>query len=510
MHTIRLTGRRSRLSLLQIDRVRQLIVQAFPGIHTELVPVDTRGDQLADIPLQTVEGSDFFTAEVQQKLERNEADIAVHSLKDLSAAHFFGPHHFAVTERDDVRDIALFNPTILEKISRGESILIGTCSPRREAMAVDFLSRALPAASGRVSITVKPIRGNVETRLRKLDEGQYDGTILATAGLNRLLSAPDSREIVFRLLAQKRRMLLPLVECTPAPCQGAIVAEAAPHNAFALQVMEAIGDDRLTGDCVKERRAALGYGSGCDQRFGVTHIPAGGTNYLFAAGQDGHGRHLRYWQGLPEHRWLAGDIFSATDVMGEFYQYAFDADPVIPSTNGIFVSNHRAITDAPNRSWIDGRRVWAAGTRSWLALARAGIWVEGSADALGLESMKPVFRMPVVSQDIADLTVVTHAEAAGNWRRKGWNASSTYSLVPVFHASIASRIASSRFLFWTSFSQYTQYRDAVPANATHACPAGETASMFREAGLEPVIFPTIQSFQSWRQSITILTAGGCG
>jgi hydroxymethylbilane synthase len=491
------------LSLLQIERVRAKIVRAFPGIRVEVLPVDTRGDQLADIPLQTVEGTDFFTAEVRHMLEQHQADIAVHSLKDLSAAHVFGPHHFSVTEREDVRDIALFNPGVTGKISAGETLVIGTCSPRREAMAIDFLSRALPGMDGRVSITVKPIRGNVETRLRKLDEGQYDGTILATAGLNRLLSDPGTCDLVNALLADKRRMLLPLVECTPAPCQGAIVAEAAPHNTEAIRVLEAIGDPGLTNDCMRERRVALGYGSGCDQRFGVTHIPAGAKTYLFAAGRDGRGRPLRYWQGLPSCQWPAETIFSATDVMGEFYTYAFDTDTQSPPTGSLFVSNHRAITDTHNRSWADGKRIWAAGTRSWLALARAGIWVEGSADALGLESMMPVFRMPVINQDPADLTVVTHQEAAENWRRKGWQATSTYSLTPVFHASIAARIASSSFLFWTSFGQYAQYQDSVPAGATHACPAGETATMLRAQGLDPVVFPTIQSFQSWRQSITI-------
>jgi hydroxymethylbilane synthase len=491
------------LSLLQIERVRAKIVQAFPGIRVEVLPVDTRGDQLAEIPLQTVEGTDFFTAEVRQMLEQRRADIAVHSLKDLSAAHIFGPHHFVVTERDDVRDIALFNPGIIGKINAGETLVIGTCSPRREAMAIDFLSRALPGMDGRVSITVKPIRGNVETRLRKLDEGQYDGTILATAGLNRLLSDPGSRDLVHALLADKRRMLLPLVECTPAPCQGAIVAEAAPHNMEAIRVLEAIGDPELTRLCMLERRVALGYGSGCDQRFGVTHIPAGTRQYLFASGQDGRGRSLRYWQGLPSCQWPAATIFSATDMMGEFYTYAFDTDTQSPPTGSLFVSNHRAITDTHNRSWANGKRIWAAGTRSWLALARAGIWVEGSADALGLESMMPVFRMPVINQDPADLTVVTHQEAAENWRRKGWQATSTYSLKPVFHASIAARIASSRFLFWTSFVQYAQYQDSVPPGAIHACPAGETAAMLRAQGLDPVVFPTIQSFQSWRQSITI-------
>ena len=101
---------------------------------------------------------------------------------------------FAVVDRDDTRDVAIFNNDIEEKIKRGETIIIGTCSPRREEMATVFLQKALPQLSTEIKIETKAIRGNVETRLRKLNSGEYDATILATAGLNRLLrSEEDAR-----------------------------------------------------------------------------------------------------------------------------------------------------------------------------------------------------------------------------------------------------------------------------------------------------------------------------
>src|SRR6266498_4487695 len=179
MEKIRIIGRSSKLSLLQMEEVKHKIEAAVPGAEVELITGSSRGDALQNIPLQTVEGSDFFTQEIFEKLTAGEADIAVHSLKDMSAEHFFGSNLFAVVDRDDARDVAIFRRQVLERINNGETIVIGTCSPRREEMATGFLQKALPRLNNQFKVTTKFIRGNVDTRLRKLDAGEYDGIILA-------------------------------------------------------------------------------------------------------------------------------------------------------------------------------------------------------------------------------------------------------------------------------------------------------------------------------------------
>src|SRR5688572_28474379 len=161
METIRLIGRNSRLSLLQIDIAKKKIEAAFPGIKVEIIARSSKGDELQNIPLHTVEGTDFFTRDIFNSLENGEADIAVHSLKDMSSEHFFGANHFAVIDRDDTRDIAIFNPAVTDKIRSGQPIVIGTCSPRREEMATVFLKKALPQLHDTINIETKPIRGNV-------------------------------------------------------------------------------------------------------------------------------------------------------------------------------------------------------------------------------------------------------------------------------------------------------------------------------------------------------------
>jgi len=94
MKKIRLTGRSSRLSLLQIEKVKNQILVLFPEMEVKVLPRESRGDLLPDIPLQTVEGTDFFTADLYEGLAKGDADIAIHSLKDMSAQHFFGEQFF--------------------------------------------------------------------------------------------------------------------------------------------------------------------------------------------------------------------------------------------------------------------------------------------------------------------------------------------------------------------------------------------------------------------------------
>src|SRR5437868_9745692 len=120
MDMIRLIGRNSRLSLLQLEIVKQKIESAFNNINVKIIARSSRGDALQDVPLHTVEGSDFFTQDIFDALTNAEADIAVHSLKDMSSEHFFGANKFAVVDRDDTRHVVILSQTAKVKIQNGE------------------------------------------------------------------------------------------------------------------------------------------------------------------------------------------------------------------------------------------------------------------------------------------------------------------------------------------------------------------------------------------------------
>ncbi len=498
MQKLKLIGRNSRLSQLQIELVRKKIQFLFPEIRIEVITRMSRGDVLQGIPLHKEEGRDFFTQEISDALVRGEADIAVHSLKDMSSEHFFGTNRFAVVDREDPRDLAIFNSDVEERIRRGERIRIGTCSPRREEMAVQFLKKALPSLGGDIKVETRSIRGNVETRLRKLHSGDYDGTILAAAGLNRLLSDQKHAPLLSDLLKDKKLMLLPLIDCVPAPGQGAVVAETIPSNSLAVEIVQAINDQELFKTCCEEKKEATQYGTGCIQKFGVTTIRTKKTKYLFAAGKDKEGAEFVRWSPLPDLH--VGKIFSATEVMKDFFGYDQTGHD-IPEKAVVFVANYRAIQfAAPDE--LRKKKILVSGTRTWLALARLGYWVTASADGLGFESLIPSLGMPLFGIRKEDLVILTHAGAAERWRGKGYHATGTYHLRPKNKETILQSIGDAKAIFWSSYSQFEYYGKYVKPGAVHLCPGGETSELLALHGLKPVIFPTIKSFEQWRKSST--------
>lgn len=495
--TIKLIGRSSRLSLLQIDIVKRKIESAFPNIKVEAIDRDSRGDALQNIPLHTVEGSDFFTQDIFDALTGGEADIAVHSLKDMSSEHFFGANRFAVVDRDDTRDVAIFNRDIEEKIKRGETIIIGTCSPRREEMATGFLEKALPQLNSEIRIESKHIRGNVETRLKKLSSGEYDATILATAGLNRLLRSREGAELIKTLLADKKLMLLPLVECVPAPCQGAVVAEAYYANEKAIAVLKKINDEELFADCYHEKKEAVKYGAGCIQKFGVTSLSTKNGKYLYAAGKDSEGTAFVKWEPLPKFE-INGSLFSSTDVMKGFFDHELSEENLPAEKPVVFVANYKAIHK--QSEYLDSKTILASGTKTWFELSKRGYWVTAGADALGFEFLLSSLNMPLLNIEPNDISILTHEAAAERWRRKGYHAIGNYRQIPKGYRSIVESIAAADSIFWTSFSQYEYYGKYAKPFVKHLCPGGETAELLKQAGVEPIIFPTIKAFEQWRRS----------
>lgn len=505
MDRIRLIGRSSRLSRLQIDIVASKISEEFPGIEVEIIARSSKGDELQNIPMHTVEGSDFFTQDIFEALKNGEADIAVHSLKDMSSEHFFGENMFAVVNRDDTRDVLVACEKLKVKGERGETIVIGTCSPRREEMATVFLKKALPQLNSEIKIETKPIRGNVETRLRKLDSGEYDATILATAGLNRLLNSKEDAPLVKELLRNKKLMLLPLIECVPAPCQGAIVAEAHYKNKKAIEVLERINDKKLFADCVNEKKAASQYGKGCLQQFGVTTFQYENRSTLYAAGRDENGKEFTNWYDLPDLKTEGKNFFSTTDHMSSFFEYQYGDREIRIDEPVVYVSNYKAIK---NKEMLNGKRVWASGTKTWYELAKQGIWAEGCSDAFGLEFLEAAWTMPLFNIQKQDVHIITNESGAANWQKKGWKASSTYSTKAEQKKELAKQIAETDILFWTSFQQYELYKNVLKENVQHVCPSGETAVLLRAAGIEPIVFPNIKAFQQWRKTSSRLHSGG--
>ena len=172
---IRIATRKSALALWQAEYVKARLEQAHPGILVTLVPMVSRGDKLLDSPLSKIGGKGLFVKELETALLENEADIAVHSMKDVPMDFPQGLGLFCICEREDPRDAFVSN-TYASLDALPEGSVVGTSSLRRQAQ---LLTR-------RPDLNIRFLRGNVNTRLAKLDAGEYDAIILAAAGLIRL------------------------------------------------------------------------------------------------------------------------------------------------------------------------------------------------------------------------------------------------------------------------------------------------------------------------------------
>lgn len=172
---IRIATRKSALALWQAEYVKARLEQAHPGLKVSLVPMVSRGDKLLDAPLAKIGGKGLFVKELETALLENEADIAVHSMKDVPMDFPEGLGLFCICEREDPRDAFVSNTyDSLDALPPGS--VVGTSSLRRQAQ---LLAR-------RPDLKIQFLRGNVNTRLAKLDAGEYDAIILAAAGLIRL------------------------------------------------------------------------------------------------------------------------------------------------------------------------------------------------------------------------------------------------------------------------------------------------------------------------------------
>ena len=173
--TIRIATRKSPLAMWQAEHVAAELKRVHPGIEIEIVGMTTQGDKILDTPLAKIGGKGLFIKELEQGLLSDQADIAVHSMKDVPVEFPEGLHLAVIMQREDPRDAFVSNNyQSIDELPQGACV--GTSSLRRQSQL----------AEQRPDLEIKSLRGNVNTRLRKLDEGNYDAIILAAAGLIRL------------------------------------------------------------------------------------------------------------------------------------------------------------------------------------------------------------------------------------------------------------------------------------------------------------------------------------
>ncbi|HEX8848222.1 MAG TPA: hydroxymethylbilane synthase [Gemmatimonadaceae bacterium] len=247
---IRIATRGSELALRQARIVQQAL--AARGIESELKTFTTAGDRKLDVPLASIGGKGLFTQELEEALAKGTVDCCVHSLKDLPTAAPDGLPVLAVLEREDPRDVVVLNSNVfaerLEEIPRGSRI--GTSSLRRRSQLLEL----------RPDLEVVELRGNVPTRLRKVEDGQVHAAILAAAGLHRLEA---NQSIAFYLGAPR---------WISAAGQGAIAVQGRENDEELRPVLESLNHAPTKIAIEAERACLAALEGGCQVPIGVVAL----------------------------------------------------------------------------------------------------------------------------------------------------------------------------------------------------------------------------------------------
>ncbi len=272
-----IASRESRLAMWQAEHVRARLLELYPHSTVEILGMTTRGDQILDRTLSKVGGKGLFVKELEVAMQQGEADLAVHSLKDVPMELPEGFELAAILEREDPRDAFVSND-YARLADLPDGAIVGTSSLRRQALI----------AARYPKLVIHPLRGNLDTRLGKLDKGEYAGIILAAAGLKRLG------------MASRIRSVIEPEDSLPAPGQGAMAIEIPAGREDLRQLLAPLNHADTAHAVRAERTLSLTFGGSCQ-------IPLA----AFAT-VDGDSMHLRAMVATPD-----GKRIARADINGE-------------------------------------------------------------------------------------------------------------------------------------------------------------------------------------------------
>lgn len=521
---LKLGTRKSWLAWAQSCWVAKKIEERNPDIRVELVGIETKGDKIQDVPLQSIEGKDFFVAELDQYLIGKKVDISVHSLKDLSLDRPSKIFSCVTPERALMHDVLIVSTQGLEKLKAGEQIVIGTSAPRRLENLKLFFERCLPrprkSPDQAPAFRFLEIRGNVNTRLSRIKstgDRRLDGVVLAAAGLTRLWESPvfpesgaDTQtsigEQFKKLFSDTHCMLIPISQNPTAPGQGALAIECREDDEIAKRAIYTIHHPKVLDAVKGERKILAEWGGGCHLPLGasmIMHSKLGSLFYVKGKRVTADGSREEYMKWSPikplppiENRVTAELVWDGTQEPGIIENRNLsELEKIkgeISESATVFYANPKAVLDVKAQTRL------VSGHKTWEKAARMGIWIHASAESFGqswlTETLKdaPFLR----AGPEKDWTVFTHRGAkAGTW---------VYELKRPESEDLdrlGKALGQANHVFWASFAQFETLKSFCKSGVTHACMGGKSADLIAKVlaniGLAPVVFPSVKEWRLW-------------
>lgn len=500
---LRIAARKSDLARLQAKTVGRAL--AVRGNEVEYDFRASLGDINLRDPLWKMPEKGVFTEDFLEDLIEGRADLVVHSWKDLPIQTREHTEIAATLARADVRDVLLFRRDRFALAAAARRVRILTSSPRRAYNLEPFFKSYLPFAVDAVEF--RTVRGNVQTRVRKLFEEDVDGLIVAKAALDRLLETTEDEygetKATLRAAIERSRWMVLPVSCNPtAAAQGALAVEIRRDRPDLRAVLADI-HCAATFACVQEERRTLAaYGGGCHQKIGVTVFEREYGKVFSLRGLTDAGETLDTFEIRPAAPFVAPRPESEARIWaGGVEDALFTREPLpaekwkneLESATHLWVARESAL---PTEAELSPRQVvWCAGLKTWSKLARRGIWVNGSAEALGeTEATRAEILCGWSEAGAIPWLKLTHDRGEA-----GMRALATYRLIA---KPGSPDLKNKTHFFWTSGSAFDRALALEPGirGAYHACGPGLTlAHLRRTLGSEAKIdiAPGREAWLAW-------------
>ena len=480
-----------------------------PALKIETIA--TIGDQQADIPLWQLEGQNFFTRELDTALLKKKVHLVVHSYKDLGINRPKGIKQAAVTKRTYPHDVLLIKKSKVLQLreQKCSHFCVGTSSLRRIYHIENSLQNFFPSGD-KVTITTAPLRGNITTRIEKLQKDEYQGIVLALAGLERLASSPESIDQLAFLLKGLDYMVLPISSFPSAAAQGALNIETSEDGPLDLfRYSEKLNHEDTLEEVARERKILKDYGGGCHLAIGIS-VKKIGSFFLDTKKGEIEGEHIDIRTLKGKRPPCAGPLFVGLPSSKSFpnkkdvlWDELIEKNPFNVSMKeklDVLSVTSSYCLDAVAK--VPANVLIAAGPATHRRLAKEGYWVHLNMDGLGEQEANLLLESKALK---IMQSVSSHGILTGEYS----TTSTSAKIIPCYKREIClpeesfkKRIDKTQTFYWTSFFQYQIYLEHFPSikDKQHACGLGKTFEAFQKSNLPVIPFADIKEFFCWSKT----------
>jgi len=502
-------SRKSLLAKTQSEQIKT-ILETQTTSSFEMVFITTQGDQDQHTPLWQMEINNIFTRELDHALVDKQTDLNIHSFKDLGLQRPPALTIGALTKRSLPHDILLIKNQTIKDLFNNKlpSLKIGTSSPRRTSNINRHLKNLL---SYQGKLSVSSLRGNVNSRIEKLQNGEFDCIILAMAGLERLAMDTSARKQLTLLLRDLNFLILPISLFPGAAGQGTLAVEIRQSSEKHLSpILASIHDPASALEVTKEREAFAHYGGGCHLPVGIfvkkfeksfIHCHQGfhqdqeinilkldmernrpiNSPYIFI-GQTREGQ----TPALKNREFIFNRLLSYQTIP---YNGSLNNNIVITSSN---------VLSAINFEKFGPTTLWTSGLHTMQTMFKRKCWVNGTGDFLGEEGLLAFKNSLLVNIFLKNLawSYLTNDESKSTL---GPSIPTYTRITNAVSTQYLEQIDKTQIFYWMSFYQYEAHLKIVPgiASRCHCCGMGKTYKHFKERNIPAIPFINLNEFYQW-------------